>query len=320
MSLATIATSYSSGSFPPIDTLLQSASGTNGVKHEPSETPDFVTRSRSASGSGENPLTVVTSIEHDSALDPSDLSNEAGSHHGGSHEPSHGLMPLSGRSSDSSKPGPDYGEEQDYMVTHWGKVDEKQKSRPEVEVWLVKCLAEEKKVKVWAMDGSTKITELCNLYSFEVISVLLRGVSGGFINGRPLIRTAIPITTCSRLDRPEFIYRVIHDGNDETEGTPNGGIQARGYPTRRTDPICFQIMLQKHFEWNSREKSPFMSAVNTYERAIKTCKTYRTHGFTNIRVLKIKTTGPGWDHTEQRLWHAQHLIEVFKLTRHERCN
>lgn len=241
-------------------------------------------------------------------------------------------------------PGRNSVQSRDYIVAKWGKKDEQQSSQPDIEVWLVRCVAATRHIKAWALEGSPKVRELCNQYGYEVTRILDRGSSGGFTKGRPLLNVAIRISTCAGDDLPEFLYRVVHDGyppgeaphrrastisspppagnEDETlliGPTPHGGLRARGYPNITTDPLYFQILLQFHFSPLSRVASPFMSTVDTYHRAVHTCHRFRQQGLRNIRVLKIRTTGPGWDPSTQRIWSAKHLIAAFSLGKHERC-
>jgi len=203
---------------------------------------------------------------------------------------------------------------EDVKVARWGIVDEKQRSKPDVEVWLVKSAVEPiKRFRIWEQNGSTKLQELCDIHNMEVKSVVTRNTSGGFINGRALLDTSITITTCGGEERPSYVYRVIHQGNDEAEPTPFAGLRARGYGERETDALGFQIMLQKHLTWTCREKSPFLAAVDSLEKAVKYCEVFRSRGLRDIQVLKIRTSGPEWDHGLQRLWSTAVLAHSFQL-------
>ncbi|KAM7190309.1 hypothetical protein V8F33_009549, partial [Rhypophila sp. PSN 637] len=139
-----------------------------------------------------------------------------------------------------------------------------------------------------------------------------------FINGRPLEKVAISIQTCGSSPgdgphRPEYVYRVVHDGH------PHGGTKARGFgvPGRETDPLFFQILLQKHLQWTCRELSPFMSVTNNLGKAVGICAYYYAWRMRGIRILKIKTSGPGWKHWDMKMWDVKDLVERLGLTQHE---
>ncbi|GKT51222.1 uncharacterized protein ColSpa_11403 [Colletotrichum spaethianum] len=45
---------------------------------------------------------------------------------------------------------------------------------------------------------------------------------------------------------------------------------------------------------------------------------YAARGFTGIRIIKFKTSGPGWNNNIQRLWEVRSLIRQLKLHKDDR--
>ena len=111
---------------------------------------------------------------------------------------------------------------------------------------------------------------------------------------------AVKIRTCGGAARPRVVFRVAHGGNDKTPPSPFGGLRARGWGERETNPLYFQVMLQDHLKWICREKSPFMSVTNGLGRAVRVCQSYSNRGYRGVRVYTIDTATAGWDHREQR--------------------
>ncbi|KAH8165571.1 hypothetical protein CIB48_g2707 [Xylaria polymorpha] len=127
---------------------------------------------------------------------------------------------------------------------------------------------------------------------------------GAFIWGRPLLSFAIPIYTYgTSRNRPKFLYRLTHDGQ------PHDGIKARGYGRVNIDPFSFHVLVLKHLDWRCRNPSPFLSTTNSRKKIDHVHKLYANRGFQNIRLIKFRTYGPGWDHKKQRMYHVPTLLK-----------
>ncbi|KAJ2979823.1 hypothetical protein NUW58_g7102 [Xylaria curta] len=166
--------------------------------------------------------------------------------------------------------------------------------RPQCGVFLVKstidpCL----KVKVWwTREGYEQLKRIYpDLPAFEETDW-----HGSFVNGRPLVNSAVPVFTCAGPERPRILFRVVHDGQ------PHDGMKARGYGLVDITPINFQILVDKHLRWSSRHLGPFLSATSCRKKARRMVDVYRRLGETGIRIIIFKTSGPGWDHKAQRLF------------------
>ncbi|KAK3317934.1 hypothetical protein B0H66DRAFT_456589, partial [Apodospora peruviana] len=108
--------------------------------------------------------------------------------------------------------------------------------------------------------------------------------------------------------RPPIVYCVVHSEQ------PFGSIKARAFGTRQTDPLYFQIMLQRRLSWRCREKSPFMSVTNDYSKALRVFAFCLTRRFKDIKILTIRTEGNEWKDEGQRMWHVDTLVEQLGLT------
>ncbi|KAI1077913.1 hypothetical protein F5B20DRAFT_582734 [Whalleya microplaca] len=136
--------------------------------------------------------------------------------------------------------------------------------------------------------------------------------AGGFVKCRPMLDKAIIIETCTGEQRPKCLYRAVHDLQ------PHGGVMAKGHEINHTDPLFFQVQLQKHMNWNCCDPSPFMSVSGTLIKAVIIASVYEAWGCSVISIIKFKSSGPGWDHKKQRLWDAEKLVQRFQLKRFSR--
>ncbi|GJC82988.1 hypothetical protein ColLi_05826 [Colletotrichum liriopes] len=132
----------------------------------------------------------------------------------------------------------------------------------------------------------------------------------GAVNGIALVSSSHNIYTVENRWRPEILYRVIHGGQ------PNKGIKSR--LGRGSDPIFLQLHFQKHLRWRCRERSPFLSATDCWEKALQIAAVYALRGFADVEIINFKTTGPGWNHNIQRLWSVRSLIRQLDLKKSDR--
>ncbi|KAK0641928.1 hypothetical protein B0T16DRAFT_461952 [Cercophora newfieldiana] len=199
------------------------------------------------------------------------------------------------------------------QVVRWGTEDKRQRDNPDVKVWQTQTQVPlfASGTRVWVENGSNLLDEMCEMHGTEIKRVISRHTSGGFVKGRPLRDVSVPVSTCGGEGRPRYVYRAIHRGNERVELTSFGGIKARGFGRRETDALAFQNDVQKHINPTSHHKSPFMSVVDSLPKALDWCESYRDHGYDGIELLKIKTSGPEWDHKKQRLWKLAHLASTF---------
>ncbi|KAK2030295.1 hypothetical protein LX32DRAFT_692634 [Colletotrichum zoysiae] len=111
----------------------------------------------------------------------------------------------------------------------------------------------------------------------------------GAVNGHAMISTSHQVQTVGEHSLPQTMYRV-------TDGLqPDNGIKAR--LGRGTDPIFMQLHVQKH--------------LNSLGLAAKRA----ARGKPDVKVTKFKTSGSGWNHDVQRLWHAETLVDQFGLAK-----
>ncbi|OHW97593.1 hypothetical protein CSPAE12_03646 [Colletotrichum incanum] len=132
----------------------------------------------------------------------------------------------------------------------------------------------------------------------------------GAVNGIALISSSHKLLRFHEFLRPRTLYRVIHGGQ------PDNGLKSR--LGRGSDPIFFQLHLQKHLRWRCRESSPFLSATNSWKKAMIIAAVYAARAFTGLRIIKFKTSGLGWNHGIQRLWSARSLIRQLGLNKDDR--
>ncbi len=175
--------------------------------------------------------------------------------------------------------------------------------RPECEVLGAKSTTQPyTKFKIWwTKKGHAKLNEhYPNLPAFEESNW-----HGGFVNGRPMINPAVPVFTCAGSQRPEILYRVVHDQQ------PHYGMKARGYGHVEITPLLFQAQVDRHLNWRCRDPSPFISTTNCHKKIRRIIRTLRRHGKTGLRIIKFRSSGPGWDHKAQRLFYVPLLGQYF---------
>ncbi|KAM7193669.1 hypothetical protein V8F20_008306 [Naviculisporaceae sp. PSN 640] len=200
----------------------------------------------------------------------------------------------------------------------WTKKKVRQARHPEIDVWMADTTTDpDRSTRVYVREGSKDLRSIKYHYRQYLRGLNLRSRSTGFVKARALRQVAMYIQTCGSAEgdgpyRPEFVYRAVHDGQ------PHGGIKARGYGIagREPDPFYFQIFLQHHLAWRSRQLSPFMSVTNSLEKAVRICAYYYARGMSGIRILKIRTSGPGWKHWDMKMWDVEDLVAKFRLTKH----
>ncbi|RYC62306.1 hypothetical protein CHU98_g3893 [Xylaria longipes] len=128
---------------------------------------------------------------------------------------------------------------------------------------------------------------------------------GAFIWGYPLRRLEKFIHTCgTSTGRPKILYRLTRDGQ------PHGGRKPRGHGLVDVDPFSFHIFFQKHLSWRCRNPSPFLSVTDSFEKVKDMHKLYQKRGYQNIKLIKFRSYGPGWDHTKLRLYHVPTLTRL----------
>jgi len=194
-----------------------------------------------------------------------------------------------------------------------------QSKSPNVDFWLVDCTIEKestgKRKKIWARAGLGQ-----SVYEkfHETLGIepdgTARGMAGGFVKGQAY-RGTTTLCTASGKDRPEFVFRVTHEGTRDgsIKAMPFGGLKARGYGRIRTDAIHFQDLVQRHLNPNSRAQGPFISVGRYMDRALFYCEFYIKKGCQGIKIHRIKTSGDAWNHKEQRMFSVQHLVIQFDL-------
>ncbi|KAI1427799.1 hypothetical protein F5Y12DRAFT_791496 [Xylaria sp. FL1777] len=171
--------------------------------------------------------------------------------------------------------------------------------RPECKVFLVRSTIQPY-INVsywWDKEGQTELAKLYkDIPAYDEINW-----HGGFVNGRPMINPSVPVFTCAGRKRPSILYRVVH------EEQPHYGMKARGYGLVDVTPLLFQVLVTKHLNWRCRHPSPFMSTTNSYRKVQQIIKTLHRHGKTGLRIVIFRSSGTGWDHKAQRLFHVPRL-------------
>lgn len=185
---------------------------------------------------------------------------------------------------------------------------------PKAKAWLVRTDAIGEtgtNAKVWTSPEFIATLRSVHPASFQQNPNVAKVRVGGFKYGRPLINVSVALHTCAGEARPRTLYRAIHDQ------MPFDGIGARGLEVVTTNGLFFQRHLQNHFTWICRQPSPFLSTSSERWRAVSFAAAFDARGHTGIKVLEISTTGEHWDHHISRLWEVRHLLEDFRLPRHE---
>ncbi|OTA56599.1 hypothetical protein K449DRAFT_437805 [Hypoxylon sp. EC38] len=192
---------------------------------------------------------------------------------------------------------------EEVTVPRYGERRIAQATKPDAEAWIVDSKMEEgRNFKLWIRPEFYE--DLHTIYHHLPDSEDITR-SGGFLHGRPMLEKAITIKTCGGWRRPRKLFRVIHDRQ------PYGGIKARGYGTVEIDPLYFQVLVQKHLNWSSRNPSPFISVTNSLEKVKIIGAVYEARGHTGIKVLEFNPHHQKWNYKEQRLWNVENLVRAF---------
>ncbi|KAI2777814.1 hypothetical protein F4815DRAFT_502127 [Daldinia loculata] len=189
------------------------------------------------------------------------------------------------------------------VIAQYGERRVAQATMPDIEAWVVDSKLEKGiPFKLWMKPELHE--ELKVLYpNLPCAEDITRG--GGFLQGRPMLNPSITIETCGGDNRPKKLYRVVHDRH------PFGGIKARGYGTVDINPLHFQVLVQKHLNWNCSSPSPFLSVTDNLDKVKVIAAVCEARGFAGIEVLELDPAHPSWDHRHQRLWNTKHLVDEF---------
>ncbi|KAJ0158272.1 hypothetical protein CTA2_11957 [Colletotrichum tanaceti] len=144
----------------------------------------------------------------------------------------------------------------------------------------------------------------------EYLSLIGASRLTGVVNGIALVSISHQVHTVSERVRPQTLYRVIH------RGQPGRGLKSR--LGRGSDPIFFQLHLQKHLRWRCRDPSPFLSATNNWDEAMQIAAEHVVRNFDRVEVIGFQTSGPGWNHDVQRLWRVKILMQQLWLKKSDR--
>lgn len=138
-----------------------------------------------------------------------------------------------------------------------------------------------------------------------------------FNKGRPLVSLSTPIHACVGKNRPQLLYRVVHDKH------PGNGLRSRGFGTVKTDLVSFMMHFHHHLNWKRRDASPFMSTTTDSAKAANIADLYEREGFGNIEVLVIKVDQSEW-RSQSTMWNVREtaaklgLNGVLKKAYHQR--
>ncbi|WQF83310.1 hypothetical protein CDEST_08324 [Colletotrichum destructivum] len=129
--------------------------------------------------------------------------------------------------------------------------------------------------------------------------------NNGAVNGIALVSSSCKVRTVGGRFRPKMLYRAIHGDQ------PGKGIRSR--LGRGSDPIFLQLHLQKHLCWRCREPSPFLSATDNWNKAMRMASGYAARNLPDVEIIVFQTSGPAWNHDVQRLWCVRSLIRHLGL-------
>ncbi|KAL2875097.1 hypothetical protein SGCOL_009669 [Colletotrichum sp. CLE4] len=172
----------------------------------------------------------------------------------------------------------------------------------EVKAWLTKNTTNN---VPWVLRALPEYVQVLKDQFPRVLDVMKHSSHSGCVNGTALLSIDQSVSTVDAETRPQYLWRTIHGDQ------PHGGIKAR--LGRGTDPIFLHLHLRKHLRWRCRELSPFLSATDSREKAIRIALMYELRGFQNITILRFQTTGLAWDHEVQRLWDPKSLLRDLNL-------
>ncbi|KAK1701518.1 hypothetical protein BDP55DRAFT_598451 [Colletotrichum godetiae] len=171
-----------------------------------------------------------------------------------------------------------------------------------VKAWLTKNTTNN---VPWVLPALPEYVQVLKDHFPRVLDVMKHSRHSGCVNGTALLSIDQSVSTVDAETRPQYLWRTIHGDQ------PHGGIKAR--LGRGTDPIFLHLHLRKHLRWRCRELSPFLSATDSREKAIRIATTYELRGFQNITILRFQSTGLAWDHEVQRLWDPKSLLRDLNL-------
>ncbi|KAI1752190.1 hypothetical protein F4782DRAFT_530801 [Xylaria castorea] len=180
--------------------------------------------------------------------------------------------------------------------------------KPDAKGWIVKTKTDpHKPFKLWLLPG-----ERDTVRQIYPNIPYIEEAKGTFIWGYPLRNLATSIPTCGTSQgRPKILYRLTHDGQ------PHDGKKPRSHDLVDVDPFSFNIFLHKHLDWLCRNPSPFLSVTDSKRKIQFMLKVYRDRGYQNIKVIKFRSYGPGWDHKKQRLYNVPILAEKLCIKPHK---
>ncbi|KXH49416.1 hypothetical protein CNYM01_08277 [Colletotrichum nymphaeae SA-01] len=198
----------------------------------------------------------------------------------------------------------DYVPGKEIVVARYERTIEKiaENGSSEVKAWLTKNTTNN---VPWVLRALPEYVQVLKNQFPGVLDVMKHSRNSGCVNGTALLSIEQKVSTVDAEKRPKYLYRTIHGDQ------PYGGIKAR--LGRGTDPIFLHIHLRKHLRWRCRELSPFLSATDSKEKAIRIATLYDLRGLQNITILRFKTTGSAWDHGVQRLWDPKLLLRDLNL-------
>ncbi|TGJ82732.1 hypothetical protein E0Z10_g6024 [Xylaria hypoxylon] len=178
----------------------------------------------------------------------------------------------------------------------------KHSQRPKCEAFIVKSTIEpHTKAKVWwTKEGHRKLEVLYNnLAVFDD-----NNYHRGFVNGRPMIHPSVPVSTCAGSKRPPILYRVV------CEQQPCYGMKAHGHGLLNVTPLNFQSLVDKHLSWRCRDPSTSSRQQTLGRKVWQLIKALQKSGISGLQIVIFSSSGPGWDHKAQRLFHVP-LLGVY---------
>lgn len=199
---------------------------------------------------------------------------------------------------------------EELKVIRWGPDVIEHVVSPKAKAWLLRTASnDENGINAKIRSLPTYLEKLKSEHPRDFLNCPHAAVSraAAFKLGQPIMNAALTIRTCVGPERPEKLYRAIHDK------MPHDGIGARGLEVTNANGLFFQRYLQNHFSSNCRQPSPFLSTSSEIDRAVSYAASYQDKGFTGIKVLEIDTAGEYWDHHISRLWEVKRLLAWFGL-------
>ena len=189
-----------------------------------------------------------------------------------------------------------------FKFVRWSTSNAEYKDHTDCEVWLTGKAHQNLRTK----DGSTRLDNIDQQLGQKPQKLDVGNISGTYCVGLRLEDDIVTVEThgCLRL----VYYRAVHDGQ------PGWGLESRAYGTGKPHHLFFQRDLQSHLNTRSRVlKTDFISVTSSYHKAVSQCADYYAKGFTGIKLLTIRVSGPEWDYQVQRMWFAPVLVKAFQL-------